>query len=138
MKSLIIREASRFLITILALYSAFLFLRGHDHPGGGFIAGLVAASAWALIGIATEPKEIRKVLPFSPQKIRAFGLLLMIGSGSYALFFSDAFLTGHWTSIAAGKTGSIHFGTPLVFDLGVYLLVFGALLDVLRIFEERH
>lgn len=137
MNSLVIKEASRFLVTVLALYSVFLFLRGHNSPGGGFIGGLVAASAWALLGVAFDPIVIRRLLPLSPRVIRALGLFTMIFSGMLGWFYSEPFLTGIWFELDVGETEPLPIGTPLLFDFGVYLLVFGSLTDMLRIFEEH-
>jgi len=91
----------------------------------------VAASALALYAIAYDAAEARRVLWVEPRLLIGVGLLLALGSGGIALLSGEAFLTGKWGSIAAGGLGRLDIGTPLLFDIGVYLVVLGATLTVI-------
>ena len=125
MNSLILREASRLLVALMLVFSVFMLLRGHNEPGGGFIGGLIAAIAFALYALATDAQAVRKALRADPRVIAAVGLGLAIGSGFLALLEPAPFLTGQWTTIMDFKAG-----TPLPFDIGVYLVVVGSVLTI--------
>ncbi len=137
MNSLILRTTARFLLPILLLFAVFLFLRGHDEPGGGFVAGLVAATGIVLVAIASGPAEARKVLRVEPRNLTGLGLLIALLSGLPALVAGHPFQKGLWGDIAPGGVLELGIGTPVIFDLGVALLVFGmSLMIVLALLEE--
>lgn len=122
--SLILRSATRYLLPLLLLFSVFLLVRGHDQPGGGFAGGLSAAAAFVLYAIAHGPDTARRSLPQSPGFLIGLGLFAAGGSGVLALVTGRPFLTAQWT--AAPLLGQV--GTPMLFDAGVYLTVFGVVL----------
>ncbi len=135
MDSVILRTATRALITLLMLLSIWLFLRGHNAPGGGFIGGLVGASAFALYAIAYGVESARKALPFKPNYILGLGLFTAVLSGWFSLPFFQNFLTGLWLKFKFfGET--IKLGTPILFDFGVYLVVIGVVLTLILSLEE--
>ncbi len=136
MTSIILRAASRFLITLLLLYSFFLLIRGHNAPGGGFVGGLVAAAAWALYGIAFGESSVRRSLGVSPTTLIGAGILLAVLSGVAGAAKGAPFLTGVWISLEAGTP--LHLGTPLLFDAGVYLTVLGTTLTIILVLEEEN
>jgi multicomponent Na+:H+ antiporter subunit B len=135
MNSLILRTATRLLIPVLLLLSIFLLLRGHDLPGGGFIGGLMAASAIALHAIANGPNAARRLLRATPERVMGVGLLLAVGAGLIASLTGHPFLTGLWWIVPIGAQ-ELKLSTPLVFDVGVYLLVVGMVLAMLFALEE--
>lgn len=135
MTSVILSTAIRLLLPLLLLFSVFMLLRGHNEPGGGFVGGLVAAAAIALFALAEGAGQARRIIRADPRSLIAFGLLISLGSGTVSLLFGQPFLTGLWLPFPLPGLG--HVGTPLLFDLGVYLLVAGmALLIVLSLMEE--
>lgn len=136
MTSLILKTTARFLMPFLLLFSIFLFLRGHNEPGGGFTGGLVAAAAFALYSIAFGAKEARRVLRVEPHQLMGTGLLLALFSGVVALANEQAFLTGLWGYIRLPGLGRVEMGTPTFFDLGVYLVVMGVTLTFIFTLEE--
>lgn len=126
--SVILSTATRFLQPLLLLFSLFLLFAGHNEPGGGFAGGLVAAAAYVLHALANGVRPARRSLRVDPQALAAAGLLVAAGSGLAALAAGAPFLTGLW------KSG---WGTPVLFDLGVYLVVLGGvLLMVFPLMEE--
>lgn len=137
MTSLILRTATRYLLALLLLFSVFLLLRGHNHPGGGFAGGLVAAGAFALYSIAFDPGAARDLLRVDPRSLIGAGLLLALGSGLPALPAGQPFLTGQWTHLEFGRAAGLDLGTPLLFDLGVYLAVLGMTLTILLALAEE-
>lgn len=136
MNSLIMKTTARFLMPFLLLFSVFLFVRGHNEPGGGFTGGLVAAAAFALYSIAFGSREARRVLRVEPRHLIGAGLLAALSSGVVALINGQAFLTGLWGYIRLPGLGRVEIGTPALFDLGVYLVVMGVTLAFIFNLEE--
>lgn len=136
MNSVILRTATQLLITVLLLLSVFLLLRGHDLPGGGFIGGLVAASALALYAIANGLPAATGLLRVRPQALIGVGLALGVGAGFLALLTGEVYLTGQWWITSFGQQ-EIKLSSPLVFDVGVYLVVVGVVLTMVFALEER-
>jgi multicomponent Na+:H+ antiporter subunit B len=134
--SLILRTATQLLITVLLLFSVFLLLRGHDLPGGGFIGGLTAASALALHAIANGLGDARRLLRAPPQALTSLGLLLAVAAGFLALAGGAPYLTGQWWIFELAGT-QVKLSSPLVFDVGVYLVVVGVVLTMVFSLEER-
>ena len=81
MNTLIFRTAAPFLTALMLLFSVFVLLRGHNEPGGGFIGGLIAASALAIYGIACGVTAVRRAIMFHPLAIAGFGLLAATVAG---------------------------------------------------------
>ena len=135
MKSLILQTASRYLMVLLVIFSVFILLRGHNEPGGGFVGGLLIAGAFALYGLAYEPKAARRLLRFDPRTIIGVGLVTAAGSGLVAVWNGQPFLTGLWLPYPIPFLGKL--GTAFFFDLGVYLVVLGTTLLVLLTLEEE-
>jgi multicomponent Na+:H+ antiporter subunit B len=129
MTSSILQTATRFLLPLLLLFAVFLLLRGHNEPGGGFVGGLVVASAFVLHSIAYGVPASRRALLVYPSTLLGVGLLVAAGSGLPALLFGLPFMTAAWTTVGAGPL-AFAVGTPLVFDLGVFLAVIGVVLTI--------
>jgi len=134
--SLILRTATRLLLTVLLLFSLFLLLRGHDLPGGGFIGGLVAAAALALYAIAYDSDAAARLLRISPRRLLGVGLASSALAGLLAGAFGYDFLTGMWWTVEIAGT-RLKLSTPLLFDIGVYLVVIGVILTMLFALEEH-
>lgn len=135
-KSLILVTATRFLLPLQLLFSIFLLLRGHDEPGGGFIAGLVAAGAIALYLFAFDVQKTHELLRFTPHDLFGWGLLIGALSGVPALLMGKPYLTALWWEVQFPFFGEVKLSTPLVFDIGVYLAVIGAVLAVVIALAE--
>ena len=131
MNSVILRTATRGLIPALLAFSVVLLLGGHNAPGGGFVGGLVAASAFALRAVATGIESARAALRVEPRTLVASGLLVSLTSGLMPLALGRAFMTGLWTDVPVPGLGSLAVGTPVLFDVGVYILVLGVTLMIL-------
>lgn len=137
MTSLILSTATRFLLPLLLLFSIFVLLRGHNEPGGGFVGGLIAAAAFALHAIATNVRTARRTLRLDPRTLIAIGLTAALGSGMIALFYNLPFMTGLWVTLYNPWLEELHVGTPLLFDAGVYLVVFGVTLTIIFSLAEE-
>lgn len=136
MTSLILRTTTRYLTPLLLIFSVFLFLRGHNQPGGGFVGGLVAAAPFALFSIAFGASKARQVLQVEPHVLIGVGLLVSFTSGVIGLLGGYPFLTGLWGYLRLPGLSALDVGTPLLFDLGVYLLVIGVTLSIIFALEE--
>lgn len=128
MPSLILSTATRYMLPLLLLFSVFLLLRGHNDPGGGFVGGLVAAAAFSFYAFAYQVSEARRALRVEPRVLIGAGLVVAVGSAIYSLFFGKDFMTGMWSKTAIPVFGAI--GTPVIFDMGVYLVVLGVVLTI--------
>ncbi|HEX9252978.1 MAG TPA: Na+/H+ antiporter subunit B [Ignavibacteriaceae bacterium] len=135
MYSVILSTASRYLFPLMLIFSFFLFLRGHNEPGGGFVGGLVAAAAYALYLIANGVEEAKKLLKAEPIKLIAIGLLLAIISAFISVIIGQDFMTGLWAKNEFPVIGKV--GTPLLFDLGVYFLVLGIVTKIIFSLAEE-
>lgn len=136
MKSVILQTATRLLFPLLLIFSVFLFFRGHNEPGGGFIGGLVGAAAFVLFAVAFGTDITRKLLRMDPRVMVGWGLFFALVSGILSMTAGDSFFTGQWVfPILFGS--ELHVGTPLIFDIGVYLVVVGFTLAVIFALEEE-
>lgn len=123
MSSLIFRTATAIILPVLLLFSVVVLLRGHNEPGGGFVGGLVAASAFALFAMAHGTEGARKMLRLRLFTILGFGLAIALGSAMVALFVGQPLMTGLWDSVSFPGLGELGIGTPVAFDIGVYFTV---------------
>ncbi|MCK5356399.1 MAG: Na(+)/H(+) antiporter subunit B [Methyloprofundus sp.] len=112
----------RWLVVLLGIVSLFLLLRGHDEPGGGFSGGLLAASAVIIMTIAYGAAAGRKLLYFQPLSYIAVGLILSVLASMFQL--DTPFMSSIWIKLPLGFT-TLKLGSPLLFDLGVYIVVLG-------------
>lgn len=134
MRSLILAATARFLLPVFLMFSVFLLVRGHHLPGGGFVGGLVAAAAFMLYAIAHSVAEARALLRVDSVSLLGIGLILSLGSGLLSLFVGASFMTGLWLAAPLPIVGKL--GSPLFFDIGVYLTVLGFTLTVLFTLAE--
>lgn len=130
MKSYVLVHSGRLLFPWLILLSLILLYRGHNLPGGGFIGGLMGATAYILIGLGGDMQAARDKLKVSPITLSGLGVGVALFSGLPQVIFGQAILTGAWLpDFYLPLLGKVHLGTPLVFDIGVYLAVIGFVLQ---------
>lgn len=135
-QSLILRITGLFILPLLILFSLFLLLRGHNEPGGGFIAGLVAASAVALYMFFTDAHAARRMIAVDPRDLIGWGLVIAILSGLPPMLSGLPFMEARWAELSVPAFGLVKAGTPLLFDVGVYLVVTGTVLAILFTLAE--
>jgi multicomponent Na+:H+ antiporter subunit B len=138
MKTLILRTTTHLLIPLLLLFSVFMLLRGHDSPGGGFIGALLAAGAFAVYMMAFGTAEIVRITRgVHHRQLIGLGLAMALASAVLPMAAGRPLFTAMWIEIGLlGRAEPLRLGTPLLFDLGVYLTVLGAALTVLVELEE--
>ena len=133
MRTVIFRSIAPYLTSLMVLFSIFVLLRGHNEPGGGFIGGLIAL---AIYGIACGVAPVRRAIYFHPMAISAFGLFMSAMAGVLSVFAGVPYMSGLW--IYPHLFGvEVALSSVLVFDVGVYLVVVGAIGSIALALEER-
>jgi multicomponent Na+:H+ antiporter subunit B len=180
MNTLILGTAIRLLVPIFQLFSLYILFRGHNHPGGGFIGGLIGAIGYIFYAMVYGPKAVvhlfflrlfvedkadtrsrtqhylrtikkntwqrKKALEqldegsirgihLEPMHLIATGLLLAVSSGVFSLLLQQPYMAALWTDFYLPILGKP--GTPILFDLGVYLMVMGVVLKITFIMSEE-
>ena len=123
---LVLMTLSRLLLPLALLISVFIFLRGHNLPGGGFIAGLITAVALALQYIASGVAWVEQRLPLNYQRMAGAGVLIATLTGLGSWVFGRPFLTSAFGHFELPLVGEFELATAMLFDLGVYLTVVGS------------
>jgi multicomponent K+:H+ antiporter subunit A len=121
----------RLLLPLSVLVSIYFFMRGHNQPGGGFVAGLVMSVALLLQFIVSGAEWVEEHLRIYPRRWIAVGLLLALATGSGAVLFGYPFLTTHTAHLHLPLVGAVHLPSALFFDIGVFALVLGATMLIL-------
>lgn len=137
MRTVIFRTLAPLFVAIMLVFSVYVCLRGHNEPGGGFIGGLIAAASIGVFGMASGVKAVRAALRLDPMAIAGVGVLVAAASGLLSLFTRSPFMTSIWAYVPLGET-VVPLSTPLVFDIGVYLVVFGTLSAIVLALESAH
>lgn len=136
MISLILNRIARVVIHILILFSIFLLFKGHNEPGGGFIAGLMASVSIVLIYITYDIETVKKFMPVSYPAMIALGLTFAAGMGLGGVVLGYPFLTQTFDYFQIPLIGEIELATALIFDIGVFLTVVGATLLIISSIGE--
>jgi multicomponent Na+:H+ antiporter subunit B len=126
-RALIAEIFMRGLYPVLLVASLWVMLRGHNAPGGGFIGGLLAVAASAAYALVYGSGPALRKLPLAPVRLTCCGVLLAILSGLPAVLQGLPFLTHLWWQMPLGGVTELPLSTVLLFDLGVYLCVWGAI-----------
>jgi multicomponent Na+:H+ antiporter subunit B len=136
MRSLILLVIARGILPVSTLFAIYLLLRGHNEPGGGFIAGLVTASAIVLQGLAFGTVSTRERLSQIIRPAAWVGIIIAALSGILAMFVGDPFLTHYHAYMPLPGGGYYHLSTTLIFDIGVYMAVVGTAAMLVSVFAE--
>ncbi|MBC3234367.1 monovalent cation/H+ antiporter subunit A [Pseudomonas lurida] len=121
----------RLLLPIALVVSFYLFMRGHNQPGGGFVAGLVMSVAFILQYMVAGTQWVEAQMSLRPMRWMGFGLFSATLTGLGALFAGYPFLTTHTWHFSLPVLGDIHVASALFFDVGVYAMVVGSTLLML-------
>ncbi|MFQ8431721.1 monovalent cation/H+ antiporter subunit A [Amaricoccus sp. W119] len=121
----------RWMFPAIIVIAAYLFLRGHDLPGGGFAAGVALAIGFLLQYLGADARWIEDRLRILPIRWIGFGLLIAGATGLGSWMFGFPFLTAHARYLDIPFIGEVPFATALIFDFGVFTLVVGAIVLML-------
>ncbi len=131
-RSLVLEVIVRLISYPVLMWSLFLLFSGHGLPGGGFAAGLVAGLAFAMRYLAGGQDELRSAAPVAPGLLLGSGLFLSAGTGLVSMLAGGDVLQSWIFDFAVPAVGKVHLVTSLFFDVGVYLVVIGLVLGILR------
>ncbi|WP_158737495.1 Na(+)/H(+) antiporter subunit B [Alteribacillus sp. YIM 98480] len=132
----ILQTATKVVLFIILAFSVFIFFNGHHEPGGGFIGGLMTASAIVLLMLAYDLEMVKRILPFDFKVVTAAGLLVAIGTGLGSFLFGVPFLSQTFDYFTFPVLGELELATALLFDIGVYLVVVGVTLTIIQTIGE--
>lgn len=119
------RVIIEWMFPVILTFALYLLLRGHDLPGGGFVAGITASIALLALYIADGTRSVELRLHVRPIRWISFGLLAAIGTGLGAWLFGYPFLTSHFSYLSLPVIGKIPIASALLFDIGVFAVVVG-------------
>lgn len=135
--SFILSRGARLLHPLLLVLALVAYYRGHHLPGGGFIAGLIAAAAFALLALGDGVAAARRALRCAPLTLATTGLTIALGAGLLGLAVRGSLLAGLWLpEFHLPLLGAVHLGTPMLFDAGVFLTVTGFTTQVVFALQE--
>lgn len=125
-ESIIFRAVATLLFFILNVFAVYLLLRGHNLPGGGFIGGLGSAISLIMLSLAFGVERAQRILQIDPIRLAVGGLSLALATALLPMVAGEPFLRHfHVKWEAVPLVGKLEMGTPLLFDLGVFLVVVG-------------
>ncbi|SQI36894.1 Na+/H+ antiporter subunit A [Rhodococcus coprophilus] len=136
-RSLVLEVTTRLVFPTMMVLSIYFYFSGHNAPGGGFAGGLVAGLALVLRYLAGGRYELGEAVPIDAGKILGLGLTLAAGTALVSLLLGAPALSSATLQFTLPVLGEIKLVTALFFDLGVYLIVVGLILDVLRSLGAR-
>ncbi|MFY1633185.1 Na+/H+ antiporter subunit A [Solwaraspora sp. WMMB335] len=131
-RSIIFEVVTRLLFHTILVYSIFLLFSGHNAPGGGFAGGLVAGLALTVRYLAGGRHELNEAAPVDAGLVLGAGLFLAVGAGLSPVLAGGQALQSAIVDLRLPLVGHVHLVTSLFFDVGVYLIVIGLVLDILR------
>ncbi len=136
-RSIIFEVVTRLLFPVLIVFGIYLLLAGHNNPGGGFAAGMVTGLALMVRYLAGGRYELDEAAPIDAGVLMGTGLFVAALSGLAPLAFGGAVLQSAQIHLSVWPLGEVHLVTSTFFDIGVYLVVVGLVLDLLRALGAR-
>lgn len=130
----ILKTSTNYLLPLLIMFSVFVLIRGHYLSGGGFVGGLIASIAFVLHSFAFSTRSTLRLFKIKPMYLIPIGLTLSMFSGFLPTLVSKPFMTSVWFIDHVAVIGA--FGSALLFDVGVYLVVIGVVLTILFTISE--
>jgi multisubunit Na+/H+ antiporter MnhB subunit len=132
----ILQSFARLTLHLMLVFAIYLLLRGHNAPGGGFIAGVLTAAAITFQMMAFNLEAVVDEMPWDPLRMVILGLLLAAFTGLGALAFGHPFLTSAIGHFVLPLLGEVELVTAIGFDIGVYLVVLGTTVGIIRTIAE--
>jgi multicomponent Na+:H+ antiporter subunit A len=131
-RSVIFEVGTRLIFHTMVVLSLYLLFAGHNQPGGGFAGGLIAGVALTVRYLAGGRYELGEAAPVQAGWLLGSGLFLSAGAGAIPLLFGGDVLQSALIEADLGPMGELKLVTTIFFDVGVYLVVVGLVLDILR------
>ena len=136
-RSMVLEATTRLIFPTMVVLSVYFFYAGHNSPGGGFAGGLTMGLALVLRYLAGGRYELGEALPVEPGRILGAGLAISASTAVASMLLGAPALSSAVFEITVPVLGDIKFVTALFFDLGIYLIVIGLVLDILRSLGAR-
>ncbi|MDE4084003.1 Na(+)/H(+) antiporter subunit B [Planococcus maritimus] len=131
-----LQTATKVVTFIILMFAVHIFFAGHYTPGGGFVGGLLTASAIVLLMLAFDIPTIKKILPINYVVLTAVGLLIAIATASASIVFDVPFFTHAYDYFDLPLFGETSLHSALLFDIGVYLVVVGVTMTIIQTIGE--
>lgn len=132
----ILKTVAKAVVLIILTFGVYLFLSGHNSPGGGFVGGLVLASAFVLLFLSYDTETVKDAIPIDFKKLSAFGVLLALVSGLAPLLFGQNFLEQSFDYFNLPIFGKTELATVLIFEAGIALTVVGVVVNIILSISE--
>ncbi len=132
----ILRTVTKIVVFIIFTFGVYLFLSGHNSPGGGFIGGLVLASAFVLLYLSNGIENVQKSLPLDYKLVAALGVLLATGTGFGSIIFGVPFMSQTFAYFDLPILGKTELTTVTIFEAGVALAVIGVVVTIILSISE--
>lgn len=141
MTTVIFRVAAKLLVPLSLVFAMFIYFKGHQTPGGGFVAGLVAAVALIVQRMSEGSESLNRMLPFPERVFIAVGLLLALGTGAVALLVDLPFFTSSHGYLhlptSTSQTFDFEWASVMVFDFGVFMVVTGVMVGMINALSKE-
>ena len=141
MSTVIFRTASKLLVPLSLVFAMFIYFKGHQTPGGGFVAGLVAAVALIVQRMSEGNSSLNKMMPFPERVFITIGLFLALCTGSAALLFGLPFFTSNHGYLhlptSTGEPYDFEWATVMMFDFGVFMVVTGVVVGMINALSKE-
>jgi multicomponent K+:H+ antiporter subunit A len=137
MSTVIFRTAARLLVPLSLLFGVFIFFKGHQTPGGGFVAGLVFSMGVVVHRMAQGAAQTRWLLHAKERTLIGLGLVLALATGAGSLLFGLPFLTSRFGYLELPGDQHVEWATVMGFDLGVALVVTGTVVGMINALGEE-
>ncbi|PAV31577.1 Na(+)/H(+) antiporter subunit B [Virgibacillus profundi] len=134
--NVILQAVTKIAVFIILTLAVYLFLSGHNSPGGGFIGGLVLATAFVLLFIVFDIETVQKAIPFDFKRVAALGAFLAVGTGFGSLLFGEPFLSQSFGYFDLPIFGKTELATVTIFEAGVALVVVGVVVTIILSISE--
>ncbi|MGO1061059.1 Na(+)/H(+) antiporter subunit B [Planococcus sp. FY231025] len=131
-----LQSATKVVTFIILMFAVHIFFAGHYTPGGGFVGGLLTASAIVLLMLAFDLQTVKKILPVNYVFMTAAGLLIALATASASIFFDVPFFTHAYDYFNLPLFGKTSLHSAALFDLGVYLVVVGVTMTIIQTIGE--
>lgn len=136
-RSLIFESTVDIIVRSAFVFALFLLFRGHNAPGGGFVAGLVVGIALVIRLIARGRSSVLAILPVAPETLMGFGLTVALGVGAAGWIWGEDLFESALIDLTLPVVGTLHIASALFFDVGVFLVVIGLVASLLLTLGEE-
>ncbi|MTD31807.1 Na(+)/H(+) antiporter subunit B [Planomicrobium sp. YIM 101495] len=131
-----LQTATKVVTFIILVFAIHIFFAGHYTPGGGFVGGLLTASAVVLLMLAFDIRTVKSILPINYVTMTAIGLILALGTAAASIVFDVPFFTHAYDYFTLPLFGETSLHSAMLFDAGVYLVVVGVTITIIQTIGE--